>query len=138
MNSLFKEKKKNEAESYEQLKRAQPQWKFLRIENLLGRGTPDLLISLSSDTAIWAETKALPESNVQLRGDQYVFLLEYGETGIPCWVFNWDQKKELFSAWLWPFSVEPGKKGHVRITSDPRICIPIKEMHNLTEEQFKR
>lgn len=123
------EKQKQESLFYQKLKHSFPEWHFLRIENICGRGTPDLFCRVSGYFDIWVELKALPSTNVQIRGDQFAFLLEHGQYfNTPCWVWNGDYKKDVFTGWRWPFQIGEGRKGHVKITSAPNIVCPLSKI----------
>lgn len=121
-----------EAKFYQWLKRTFSRWDFQRIETTTGLGVPDVHICAYQGTdkvpvEFWAELKALPLTNVQIRKYQFAFMAR--RPGANCWVINRDPKQKIISAWKYPFSIEAGQRDHVKITSSPTI--------QLVEEQFR-
>ena len=68
---------------------------------------------------ITIELKAVPHTNVQLRASQIAWHVK--ANGGKSWVMNMDPKLKSIAAWKYPFKYEIGRKGHVKITSEPNF-----------------
>lgn len=112
-------------------------WFWQRIETATASGVPDIL-AMHKGVVLIIETKALPQTNVQLRKAQYAWIAKAYYSNVRVWVFNRNPKRpNKIQAWHAPFKVKPGKKDHVKIISDPDINLHKDEFADLDINNFK-
>jgi hypothetical protein len=128
---------KPEAAFYDWIKSNIP-WFFQRIETTTGSGIPDIW-SAHQGESLWIELKALPATNLQIRKAQYAWMTKAHWNGIHTWIWNRNpRRKTVIQAWVTPFEVEPGKKDHLKITSQPRYALSPENFRDLDIRKFTR
>jgi hypothetical protein len=95
---------------------------FQRIETTTGSGVPDVqLTTKQPGFVVWIELKALSMTNVQIRNFQFAWIAQYPKWNAPI-VLNRCINTGIIGFWRYPFRVEYGRKGHVKIVSTPTFA----------------
>lgn len=128
---------------YEWLKKTFPHWDFQRIETSTGSGVPDChIVAVDPDSKdppqeFWAELKALPKTNIQIRKEQYSWIEKRSRKGAQTWIFNRDPKNKTVQVFRSPLFIETGRKNHVKLVSEPLYDLACREFKKLKAKDFQ-
>ena len=77
-----------------------PEWDTQRIENVIGRGCPDITTSNKRTGDVWIEAKAGDHAKPLIRPEQYAWMKRRAHMGGQCCIIT--QRKEDRLWFVWP------------------------------------